>query len=278
MILVDNSQVVLSSIFAHTRGDTKSIDENLVRHMALNSYKWIRNRFSSEYGELIICEDSSNCWRKNFFPLYKAARKKSHENDDKDWRSIYDTLTRIRDEVRETFPYKNMKVDNCEADDIIAVITKHYCVSEKIMIISGDKDFQQLQTSDNVQQYSPIQKKMIVCEDPVRHLVEHVIAGDRSDGVPNILSDDDVFMVESKRQKPCGKKKISSILEDINNWNTTRNWERNETLVDLSKIPVYIVDRIFDEWEKPTEGSRSKIFNYMVEHKLTNLIGDIQDF
>tara|TARA_R110000796_G_scaffold64071_1_gene148344 strand:- start:45 stop:560 length:516 start_codon:yes stop_codon:yes gene_type:complete len=171
-----------------------------------------------------------------------------------------------------------MKVDNCEADDIIAVITKHYCVSEKIMIISGDKDFQQLQTSDNVQQYSPIQKKMIVCEDPVRHLVEHVIAGDRSDGVPNILSDDDVFMVESKRQKPCGKKKISSILEDINNWNTTRNWERNETLVDLSKIPVYIVDRIFDEWEKPTEGSRSKIFNYMVEHKLTNLIGDIQDF
>ena len=278
MILVDNSQVVLSGIFAHTRGDTSTIDENLVRHTALNSYRYIRSRFSGDYGELVICEDSKDCWRKKFFPLYKAARKKSHENDSNDWRAIYDTLTKIRNEVRETFPYKNMKVDNCEADDIIAVITRQHCDNEKIMIVSGDKDFQQLQTSSNVNQYSPIQKKMIVCEDPKRHLIEHVIGGDRSDGVPNILSDDDVFMVEDKRQKPCGKKKISTIIEDIDNWKTTRNWERNETLVDLSKIPVYIVDRILDEWEKPTEGSRSKIFNYMVSHKLNNLIGDIQDF
>lgn len=278
MILVDNSQVVLSGIFAHTRGDTSTIDENLVRHTALNSYRYIRSRFSGEYGELVICEDSKDCWRKKFFPLYKAARKKSHENDSNDWRAIYDTLTKIRNEVRETFPYKNMKVDNCEADDIIAVITRQHCDNEKIMIVSGDKDFQQLQTSSNVQQYSPIQKKMIVCEDPKRHLIEHVIGGDRSDGVPNILSDDDVFMVEDKRQKPCGKKKIGTIIEDIDNWKTTRNWERNETLVDLNKIPEYIVERIQDEWEKPTEGSRSKIFNYMVSHKLNNLIGDIQDF
>jgi len=278
MILVDNSQVVLSGIFAHTRGDTSTIDENLVRHTALNSYRYIRSRFSGEYGELVICEDSKDCWRKKFFPLYKAARKKSHENDSNDWRAIYDTLTKIRNEVRETFPYKNMKVDNCEADDIIAVITRQHCDNEKIMIVSGDKDFQQLQTSSNVQQYSPIQKKMIVCEDPKRHLIEHVIGGDRSDGVPNILSDDDVFMVEDKRQKPCGKKKIGTIIEDIDNWKTTRNWERNETLVDLNKIPEYIVERIQDEWKKPTEGSRSKIFNYMVSHKLNNLIGDIQDF
>ena len=89
MILIDNSQVILSSIFAQTKGSTNGIDESLVRHMTLNAYRNFKNKFSSKFGELVICEDSSNCWRKDHFPLYKANRKKNQNKSDVDWSSVY---------------------------------------------------------------------------------------------------------------------------------------------------------------------------------------------
>ena len=144
MILIDNNQVVLSSIFAQTRGN-KDLDEDQVRHITLNIYRSIRNKFSSEYGELIICQDSSNCWRKDIFPQYKAGRKKNQQKDAADWNKIFDVLGTIRREIRETFPYKNISIPRCEADDIIAVLAKKYSPSEKVVIVSSDKDFKQLQ-------------------------------------------------------------------------------------------------------------------------------------
>jgi len=279
MILIDNSQVILSSIFGQIKGNADLIDESLVRHITLNSYRYFRNRFGEEFGELVICDDSSNCWRKDFFPFYKANRKKSQEKSGQDWSAIYDTLTTIRNEIIETFPYKNMRVERCEADDIIAVLCKNMHMQEKIMIVSGDKDFKQLQMYPNVYQYSPIQRTMLDCDDPESFLFEHIVKGDSSDGIPNILSDDDVFVNEDKRQKPCGAKKISSLREDRESVESTRNWARNKMLIDLSEIPDEVEDRIMQHWYyEPIVGSRSKIFNYFVEHKLRNLMGDIQEF
>jgi len=279
MILIDNSQVILSSIFGQIKGNADLIDESLVRHITLNSYRYFRNRFGEEFGELVICDDSSNCWRKDFFPFYKANRKKSQEKSGQDWSAIYDTLTTIRNEIIETFPYKNMRVERCEADDIIAVLCKNMHMQEKIMIVSGDKDFKQLQMYPNVYQYSPIQRTMLDCDDPESFLFEHIVKGDSSDGIPNILSDDDVFVNEDKRQKPCGAKKISSLREDRETVESTRNWARNKMLIDLSEIPEEVEDRIMQHWYyEPIVGSRSKIFNYFVEHKLKNLMGDIQEF
>ena len=279
MILIDNSQVILSSIFGQIKGNADLIDESLVRHITLNSYRYFRNRFGDEYGELVICDDSSNCWRKDYFPHYKANRKKNQAKSGQDWSAIYDTLTTIRNEIIETFPYKNMRVERCEADDIIAILCKHMHMQEKIMIVSGDKDFKQLQMYPNVYQYSPIQRKMLDCSDPDSFLFEHIIKGDSSDGIPNVLSDDDVFIDENKRQKPCGAKKIGQLREDRENIESTRNWNRNKMLIDLTQIPEEMEDRIMQHWYyEPIVGSRSKILNYFVEHKLRNLMGDIQEF
>jgi hypothetical protein len=282
MILVDNTQVLMSSIFAQHR-DVAAIDEDLVRHMVLNTYRMYRKKFFREYGELVICQDGGASWRRDFFPLYKAKRRADRKENEAQWDRFYDIINRIRDEVAQHFPYRNMIVQGCEADDIIAYLVKRFAPTEKILILSGDKDFGQLQIHSSVAQYSPLQKKFVEVGNPKQFLLEHIIKGDSSDGVPNILSDDDCFMAEDKRQKPITKKRMDEFLQSYSQSGQVQdkyaaNWNRNKTLIDLLHIPSEYESKIESEWNKPFTPSRAKILNYMIEKGLRNLVGDIQDF
>jgi hypothetical protein len=282
MILVDNTQVLMSSIFAQHR-DVAAIDEDLVRHMVLNTYRMYRKKFFREYGELVICQDGGASWRRDFFPLYKAKRRADRKENEAQWDRFYDIINRIRDEVAQHFPYRNMIVQGCEADDIIAYLVKRFAPTEKILILSGDKDFGQLQIHSSVAQYSPLQKKFVEVGNPKQFLLEHIIKGDSSDGVPNILSDDDCFMAEDKRQKPITKKRMDELLQAYSQTGQVQdkyaaNWNRNKTLIDLLHIPSEYESKIESEWNKPFTPSRGKILNYMIEKGLRNLVGDIQDF
>lgn len=282
MILVDNTQVILSSIFAHQK-NVESVDEDMIRHMVLNTYRMYRKKFGKEYGELVICEDGGASWRREFFPLYKANRRADRKENQEQWDRFYSIINNIRAEVAEHFPYRCVHVPKCEADDVIAYLVKRYAQSEKILILSGDKDFAQLHIHPNVKQYSPILKKFVEVENPKEFLLEHIVRGDSSDGVPNILSDDDCFITEDKRQKPVTKKRMEEILgEYTQNGRVSdkhaANWNRNKVLIDLLHIPQQYEERIEIEWNKPFTPSRGKILNYMIEKGLRNLIGDIQDF
>ena len=277
MILIDNNQILIANVFATMRHN-QEIDEDFLRHMVLNTYRMFRTKFSKEYGELVICNDSTNYWRKEIFPYYKASRKKSMDNSSIDWSSIFRVLDGIKTEVKETFPYKNLRVERTEADDIIGVLCEKYHTDEKILIISNDKDFQQLQRYPNVEQYSPAKKKFLTCEDPEQFLLEHIISGDSSDGVPNILSDSDVFVEEGKRQKPCGAKKISTIVENLDEWTDSENWKRNQNLIDMTKIPHQYRDSIFESFDETVNEDRSHLLNYFIEKNLKNLISNIGDF
>ena len=282
MILVDNTQVLMSSIFAQQR-DVAAIDEDLVRHMVLNTYRMYRKKFFREYGELVICEDGGASWRRQFFPLYKAKRRADRKENAEQWDRFYDIINRIRAEVAEHFPYRNMLVPACEADDIIAYLVKECAPTEKILILSGDKDFGQLLIHKNVEQYAPLQKKFITVDNPQQFLLEHIVRGDSSDGVPNILSDDDCFMAEDKRQKPITQKRMDEILKEYADTGKVSdkyaaNWNRNNTLINLLNIPSEYESKIQSEWNKPFTPSRAKILNYMIEKGLRNLIEDIGDF
>jgi len=281
MILLDNNQIVLASIFVGLKNDP-NVSEDLIRHQVLNSYRMIRRLFNEEYGELVICQDSSNSWRKKFFSNYKANRSKSHAESDYNWDEIYRILNIVRDEVRDNFPYKNMRVENCEADDIIAILVKNYIHSEKIVIVSNDKDFQQLQIYPGVKQYSTMRKEFLECNYPRSFLAEHIMRGDSGDGIPNILSDDDVFINDEKRQNRLTSKKMEDMIRVAPNFTEDkllRNWERNSTLIDFVNIPAEIETRILDEYAKPTVVSdRSKVLPYMINNKLKNLISVIEEF
>ena len=259
---------------------SNTVDEGMVRHMILNSIRMYRQQFHNDYGEVVLTYDSKHYWRREIFPQYKAGRKKGRENDKKDWDAIFNCLNKIKAEFKENLPYKYLEVYGAEADDIIATLCKNY--SEKIMIISGDKDFIQLQKYSNVSQYSPILKKHVNGEDPADYIRVHILKGDASDGVPNVLSNDDVF-VEGLRQKPLSKKKIEAWKDGnfdgkIVNDNVIRNYERNKTLIDLECIPNEISTNIKTTFQEAKHGDKSKLLTYFIENRLKELTDSIGDF
>ena len=286
MILVDMNQVTISNLMMQlgSKRDNE-LDENLVRHMVLNSIRGYRSRFHEAFGEMVLCYDSKKYWRRDYFPNYKSNRKKDRANSGLDWNTIFETLNNIRDEIKETFPYKVLEVEGAEADDCIAAIVQHVAETpsefEHILILSGDKDFIQLHKYNNVQQYSPTVKKFIKDINPDIYIREHVLKGDRSDGVANFLSPDNTF-VDELRQKPLTKKKLETWIDleptDYCSDEMLRNYQRNKTLIDLECIPSDLKVKILEDYQNAEHGDRSKLLNYFIKKRLKNLMNDIGDF
>ena len=284
MILVDMNQIAVANVMMHLHMTKKDEPEgSMVRHMILNSLRMYRTKFKEEYGELVLCYDSKHYWRRDIFPLYKYNRKKGREESDKNWDSIFEVLNQIRDELKEFFPYKFLEVYGAEADDIIAVLCGELQYDNgKTLIVSGDKDFIQLQKYKNVSQYSPITKKFVNGEDPKRYLQEHILKGDSSDGIPNVLSPDNTF-ADGLRQRPLGKKKINAWVDNdihdvLPNDEAIRNYQRNLKLIDLDQSPKELFLQILKEYNEAPEGDRSKLLNYFIQKRLNNLTESIGDF
>jgi 5'-3' exonuclease, N-terminal resolvase-like domain/T4 RNase H, C terminal len=278
MIIIDLSQFLISSVFAQMGGQKNlPVEENLLRHILLNSIRSMKMKYK-DYGDVVIACDDKNYWRKQIFPYYKAHRKKAREESDMDWNMIFGCLDKFKIELRENFPYKVIQVPHAEADDIIAVLTKHYH-AEGILIASSDKDYQQLQAYPMVKQYSPILKKEIVCANPKQYLLEHIIRGDGGDGVPNCLSADNTFVM-GLRQKPVTAKRIDEIMAnpDALDGEVKRNFLRNKQLIDFDCIPDYIEAQVIEQFDGQEWGNRSKLFSYFIENKMKNLMESVGDF
>ena len=278
MILIDFTQTIIAGLMAQFKNNDGEINENMLRHMILNSCRNYQRRYGPDYGQIVLCTDAANPWRRDFFPLYKANRKKSREADDKDWKLIFDTLHKVKMEIKDNFPYKYMYVSECEADDIIAVLVKHAPEGEDILIVSGDKDFQQLHKFDNVRQWSPNLNKMVDCPDAKLFLKEHILKGDKSDGVPNILSNDDCLdagIRQTPMRRPILEKYLRITIENDDKY--YRNYLRNQTLIDFEMIPERINDAILSEYQQ-VEPVRGKVFDYLRNQRLNQLMDNIGDF
>jgi hypothetical protein len=247
--------------------------------MILNSIRSYKTKFGSEYGEIIIACDNTNYWRKKAFPYYKANRKKNRSESEMDWKAIFECLNKIRSELKEYFPYRVIDVESAEADDIIGTLAREF--NDNILILSGDKDFIQLHSFGNVKQYDPVRKKWIKHENPERYLEEHILKGDSGDGVPNVLSPDNCFVI-GERQKPLTQKKIDSFIElgieGKFDHPIYKNYRRNKYLIDLGSIPIEIKDKIIDQYNSQTNKDKSKLMNYFINNKLKNLMENIGDF
>ena len=293
MIVVDYNQTAISSLMVNL-GGRRDVEVNvpLVRHMIINALRSYRKKFGPEFGEMVIACDNRHYWRRQYFPNYKANRKKSRADSGFDWNSIFEALHLIRAELAEHFPYAVVDVDGAEADDVIAVLAEYSQTmntdglmpsAEPFLVLSGDHDFNQLQKWSNVKQYAPVQKKFIkLTETPEAVLMEHIIMGDKGDGVPNILSGDDTF-VNGDRQRPIRKDalalwKTQKPEDFINNDEMWRNFQRNRELVDLSRIPEEIKESIIDNYKMQKQGDRSGLLNYFIANRMTQLIELVDEF
>jgi hypothetical protein len=287
MILVDFSQILISNVMQEmVQARVSSPELPMFRHMVLNSLRAYRRKFGAEYGELVICCDGiGHSWRKDVYPYYKASRKKTKSESKFDWAEIYRQVDVLTEEVSENFPYKVVKILKCEGDDVIAIITRHIYKTElmsNILILSGDKDFQQLQRYAGIQQFDPVRKRWIKCNNPQRFLVEHIARGDVSDSIPNCYSSDDTF-VTCKRQKSMTKDRLAAILDsdDLQETLTAdqlRNYHRNESLISFKKIPEKLVKDVIENFETQETNNRSKLVPYFVKNGLKVLFDRINDF
>lgn len=289
MILIDYSQVCVAAILAFSadiKKNSTTDKKNLIRHVALSSIKAYKKKYGHEYGEIVICCDGRNYWRREQFQYYKGMRKKAREESDFDWSMIFETLSEIREDLKEHFNYRVVHVDRCEADDVIAVLaesTQEFGKYEPVMIVSSDKDFKQLHVNENVKQFSPMLKKQVVVnkKELKEWMIEHVVKGDSGDGIPNILSPDDT-LVTGVRQKPVSAKRLAEFMEKgeaaCRDDNEKRNWARNKSLVDFAYIPEDVKKSILDAYEVEPKGNKMAIMNYLIKNKCRLLLDEIESF
>ena len=291
MILLDYSQVAVAGILAFSADIKKNKDasekKNLIRHVVLSSIKSYKKKYGNEYGQMVIACDGQNYWRRSYFAQYKGLRKKAREESDLDWGIIFETLTEIREDLKEHFKYKVIHVDRCEADDVIAVLTEstqEFGKYEPVMIVSSDKDFKQLHAYDNVKQFSPMLKKLITVTSKKElnaWLIEHIVKGDSGDGIPNILSPD-TCLIDGVRQKSIRQERLDDFIKNgfaaCKTDEEKRNWQRNQTLVDFKYIPEEVKETILEAFEVEPKGNKMAIMNYLIKHKCRLLLDDIEDF
>ena len=285
MILIDYNAIAISNIVTQKL----ALDENLIRHMILNSIRMYRKKYFQEFGEVVIASDGSKNWRYEAFPQYKFKRKDARKESTIDWKEVFRITNKVFDELRENFPYKVVVHDKCEADDVIAQLVINSQVDfghqEKVMIISSDKDFGQLQKYSNVSQYSPMLKKEIKILNPRHHLLELILRGDQADGIPNVLSIADCF-TEGIRQTPLREAKIDEIMKDLDDGELLyaaswyRNYLRNKKLIDLSETPDDLKREIINNFEQQGDRSdnKKKVMNYLIVNGCVNLVEVIGDF
>ena len=296
MIVVDYNQTAIGSFMAEVKGRT-DVEPNLdlLRHMILNSIRSYKMKWCDEFGDLVIACDNRQYWRRQVFPYYKAGRKVTREKSGMDWSSIFEAVNLIRDELDEVFPYPVINVDGAEADDVIGTLAAYSqtigepgplfedeITPEPFLIVSGDHDFKQLQKFSNVKQYAPAQKKWVKITEPAEVVLrEHIIIGDKGDGIPNMLSADNVF-VNGTRQTPIRKVKLNKWKNlPPEEWVTgemSNGYVRNSTLVDLTKTPEDIKESIINSYKSQQGQDRSLLLDYFMRNKMNRMIDVIEDF
>ena len=283
MILLDFSNIIVGSIMvAHKVPDEERFGEDFIRHLVLNSIRSYRNKYKNKYGEIVICTDFHSSWRKEVFPFYKAHRKVAREKQKTekgmDWSALFDTISKIIVEIDTFFPYKVIRVPHAEGDDVIAVLSRAF--KEKSLIVSSDKDFSQLYKYNWVRQFSPMKQQMLNGIDPIAYLKEHIIRGDKGDGIPNILSADDCI-VNGVRQKPISKKKVANwLVQDPHDFNDEMKsgWIRNKILIDFDLIPKKITAAILEQYNSEKNYQQGQLMNYFIKNRLKYLMENMGDF
>ncbi|CAB4127406.1 RnaseH [uncultured Caudovirales phage] len=297
MILLDYNQISLAAILPFKQDLAKGPEEarNLIRHVILSTILNYKKKYSSEHGSVVICCDGRKYWRKEVFQYYKGDRKKNRDKSDIDFNMVFSILDEMRADLINIFPYKVLHIDRAEADDVIAVLAEWSQTNElveeglerspqKMMIVSSDHDFLQLQKWDNIYQFSPIIKKQLKMSkrDLYEKYITHIVkAGD--DGIPGILGDDDTIVTEGKRMPRMSAKRLAEFLEHgkkaCKNDQERRNWDRNEQLISFEKIPQDIKDIIINEYiQSIKKVDRMKIMNYLIQNKCRLLLNSLEEF
>lgn len=292
-LIFDFSQIAYSAKFQTDGKGSDLWQLNLWRSVVLKMLKKHIKNFNPD--DVVLAMDGKHSWRKDVDEYYKKNRYES-KKDNNDWISFYSEMNNFIDELINIFPYKCIKLENVEGDDIIAILTQK--IPGEIVIISSDHDLTQLMLyNKNITIFNPIKNEEIpfYSESELKLIQEtHIIKGDTGDGVPNIFSDRNTFTVKGKRQKVTSSKKLNSILErGINDYlklDTTtsikekekiiKNYQLNYKLVvlKLDNIPNNHIENVMNEYNKKIVYDVENIKSYLKSKRMVTLFENINEF
>lgn len=187
-------------------------------------------------------------WRLQMLPGYKdRSDKKSKITDEQ-----LDSMREQRAWIREGLPsmgVHSVRIEGCEADDLISFLAQTYAAKGKVVIVTGDKDFNQL-VGENVYVWQDRDKKLLT--DPgsaSKALFRKVLVGDPSDnieGVPGFgdKSFDKLVATVEETGKPITLDSLIEAAKDHSDWRVRKLVENREKaefnleLIDLSEAAI----------------------------------------
>jgi 5'-3' exonuclease len=210
-------------------------------------------------------------WRKRVLNEYKAHRGDMPHYDE----DVQLELRKMIGAARAVLPYMGVRQyyrEHQECDDLIysacRVLTPPKSNTRKVIIISSDSDFRQLQWSmEHVWLYLPKDQKFAGSSscDPA---IKKALSGDKADNIEGFRG---IGPVKSEFLASNPKKLIEFLdLSDI------KKFKRNLALIDLSMNPGHLNNEIYviRKMAQDVEFNKSKINELGIKHKVKGLMSE----
>lgn len=268
VLLIDTNNLSMRCLFAlaYDPTDTKF---NLFKAAFLGSLKKSIKQFKPN--KIIFCQEGFHNWRRELFDDYKCSRAPGREASPVDFDAFFKMNNEFLDDLQHILQNTLfLRIDHLEADDLIALITKHK-KEWNITVISTDKDFYQLHKFSNFRQWDPIKNKFIEVLDPHAALMTKIITGDKSDDIPQL-------------KKGIGPKTVAKILDEgLEEWlsknDLKEQFDKNRRLIDFEFIPTDLAKNAIvaiDAWKQGKFAGR-EYYNFIVKHGMGSEIEHIDE-
>lgn len=216
--------------------------------------------------EVVLAMDSRRSWRKLYWSKYKAHRKSAREKIDLNWDDFFAMYDEFMEDIKQNTPFKVMKIDDVEADDIIGVLALEK--PQDFYIISTDKDFLQL-CSPRVKIFNPLKKVHVDHPNPELFIVEQSLCGQAKDNIYNVKTPLD--WPDGKRKPGFGAKAYEKVIATgLDKWldeNELRDrYEFNRNLMDFARVPEEIKRRIHRDYDKYDKPSPDNIYEFIKKY------------
>jgi hypothetical protein len=191
-MVVDTANVLFRVASAHGKYNTGGTPEEkagLAMHMALQSL----NKFYKEHrpDEIAVTFEGGKNWRKTYTKseqcisgmVYKANRVK-----DPSMEPFFELIKAFEDLARNHTSLVCLSNPLLEGDDLFSGYVQHFSgTGDRIIGVSGDRDFVQLLKHPDFTLIDPATGKKRTCDDPEFYMYEKCFRGDSGDNVISAL-------------------------------------------------------------------------------------------
>ena len=224
----------------------KHFDETYMKNLIK-----FKNQYNIPFENMIVVRDCprETIWRMNLYPEYKANRKNtcSYKNKKYNIGNIFKHIyNNLYPQLEKQYGFKILKVENAEADDIIAVLANKIRELDKnrlVVIISNDNDYLQLVNEKTLiwsLQNKLLNTKVETTSEEI--LLKKILKGDDSDNIPSLVGN-------------MSEKDVNELIKDevkLNNWLNSNpekmeSYNNNRRLIDFHYIPNEIKELIINE-------------------------------